>query len=135
MATQTPIPTAVAGAAPVVRPPADRFMRRVLRIRDGETGSITDAQHAFSTSIYISALRCLVTYVALPLLGPIVGIRGNVGPVLGIVIGAVSVVAIIVSMRRFWRADHRMRWGYTAIGGTILVFLVVSAAVDLAALL
>jgi hypothetical protein len=123
-------------AVPVTvrRPPADVVMRRLLRIRDDATGSLTGARNAFSASVGISAVRCLLTYIALPLLRPVVDLSGGVGPVLGLVIGAVSTVAIVVSMRRFWAADHRMRWGYTAIGGAILGFLAVQAVIDIAAL-
>ena len=132
--TQTPPSTAVSGATPVVRPPADRFMRSLLRIPDDATGDLVGARNAFSTSVFISAVRCLLTYIALPLLSPVIDLGGGVGPALGLLIGAVSMVAIVVSMRRFWSADHRMRWGYTAIGVTILVFLVVAAVLDVAAL-
>jgi len=38
-------------------------------------------------------------------------------------------------MRRFWRADHRWRWGYTVLGGGILVLLVIQAVGDIAALI
>ena len=44
-------------------------------------------------------------------------------------------VCIVFSMRRFFRADHPKRWQYTALGGTVLVFLVVLAAQDLVAIL
>ncbi len=33
-------------------------------------------------------------------------------------------------MRRFLRADHPKRWWYGALGGTVLVFLVVLAVQD-----
>jgi hypothetical protein len=117
------------------RSAADLRMRRVLRIPDdGARASARSAENAFSTSVFISAVRCLLTYVLVPVLGPIVGIAGNVGPVLGLVVGTVSGVAIVASMRRFFRADHRWRWRYTVIGGTILVFLVVQAVIDIATL-
>ena len=41
-------------------------------------------------------------------------------------------VCIVMSMRRFWRADHPKRWWYGALGGTVLVFLVVLAVQDFA---
>jgi hypothetical protein len=111
-------------------------MRRILRIPDdGPRGSARSAENAFSTSVFISAVRCLLTYVVLPVVGPIVGLAGDVGPVVGLVVGAVSCVAIVASMRRFFRADHRWRWRYTVIGGTILVFLVVQAVIDIAGLI
>jgi len=114
-----------------VRSAADLRMRRVLRIPyDGPRASTRSAESAFSTSMVISALRCILTYVVLPIGGPIVGIAGGVGPVVGLVVGAVSSVAIVASMRRFFRSDHRWRWRYTAVGGAILVFLAVQAVVD-----
>jgi hypothetical protein len=119
-----------------VRSEADKRMRALLRIPDtGERGSITGAENAFSKSILISAARCLFTYVLVPLLGPIVHMRGNVGPILGLIIGAISMVAIVASMRRFFAADHRFRWKYTAIGGAILVLLIAQAVIDIAELI
>ena len=121
---------------PPARTPADLRMRRLLRIPDdGPRGSARSAENAFSTSVFISAIRCLLTYVILPVVGPIVGLAGNVGPTVGLVVGGVSCVAIVASMRRFFRADHRWRWRYAVIGGTILVFLVVQAVIDIATLL
>ena len=61
------------------------------------------AEKAFGTSILISTVRCLLTYVLLPLLKPVVDLSGGVGPILGLVIGSVSAIAIVYSMRRFWR--------------------------------
>src|SRR5918999_2468890 len=99
-------------------------MRRVLRLPpDTQRGSRAAAQQAFSRSVWISAARCLLTYIVLPILGPIVGIAGDVGPVLGLTVGAVSMVAIVASIRRFFATDHRWRWRYTAIGGRLLVLL------------
>ncbi|HVL07311.1 MAG TPA: hypothetical protein VM388_15085 [Acidimicrobiales bacterium] len=114
--------------------PLDTFMRRLLRLPAGTDPSAT-AEKAFGTSILISTVRCLLTYVLLPLLKPVIDLSGGVGPVLGLVIGAVSATAIVYSMRRFWRANHRMRWAYTVVGGGILVLLAVQAVGDVAALL
>jgi hypothetical protein len=115
-----------------VRSDADCAMRRVLCLPgDVPRASRAAAQQAFSRSVWISAARCLLTYIVLPVLGPIVGFSGRVGPVLGLVVGTVSMVAIVVSIRRFFAADHRWRWRYTAIGGSILVLLVVQAVLDI----
>ena len=84
-------------------PPLDAFMRRLLRLpAHGDDGRV--AEKAFGTSLLISTVRCLLTYVLLPLLKPVIDLSGGVGPVLGLVIGAVSAAAIVYSMRRFWRA-------------------------------
>jgi hypothetical protein len=121
------------GVAPVIRSPADRRMRRLLRLPvDGPRASLVDVHNAFSRSIAISATRCILTYVLLPLLGPVLNISGTLGPVLGLIIGAVSMVAIIAAARRFFAADHKWRWGYVGIGSAIFVLLIVQAAVDIA---
>ncbi|HUF31663.1 MAG TPA: hypothetical protein VMN58_00470 [Acidimicrobiales bacterium] len=123
-------------AATIAVPPADAFVRRLLRVPvGGPRSSLSSARNAFSASLAVSTVRCLLTYVLLPIAGPVLGLTGAVGPLLGITVGLVSTVAIIVSMRRFWAADHRMRWGYTAIGGGILVLLAVQAVGDLRTLL
>ena len=123
--------TLAAPPAPV-RSAADLRMRRLLRLPpDGPKASIAGAHDAFSTSIAISAVRCLITYVALPLLAPIVDLTGSAGPILGLVLSAVSIVAIVLSTRRFFAADHRSRWYYVAFGGTIMALLAVGAIVDI----
>ena len=114
--------------------PVDAFMRRLLRLPAGADPTRT-AEKAFGTSLLISTVRCLLTYVLLPLLKPVVDLTGGVGPVVGLLIGAVSATAIVFSMRRFWAASHRWRWAYTVVGGGILVLLAVQAARDVAALL
>ena len=107
-------------------------MRRLLRLPAGAPpASQAAAQQAFSRSVWISATRCLLTYIVLPILGPVVGFSGRVGPVLGLAVGAVSMVAIVASVRRFFAADHRWRWRYTALGGSILGLLVVQSAIDI----
>lgn len=120
-------------ARPADVPAADAFMLRLLRVQTGASTS-RSAENAFGTSILLSTVRCLLTYVVLPLLKPVVDLSGGVGPALGLFIGAVSAVAIIASMRRFWAARHRWRWAYTTVGAAILVLLTVQAVGDLIAL-
>ena len=124
-------------AAPVAAPRSnlDEAMRRLLRIRPDEEQSAAGARSAFSKSLLFTTVRCMLTYVLLPVLRPVVDLSGGVGPVLGLVVSLISAVAIIVSMRRFWAADHRARWAYTAVGGGILVLLVVQSSLDVLALL
>jgi len=131
----TTIPAAATVANPR-RSEADRAMRRLLFLPvDAPKASLLDGQGAFSTSIAISAARCLITYVLLPVLRPLVDLSGGVGPALGLVVGFVSMVAISYSMRRFFAADHKYRWYYAAIGGAIFALLVVQTVVDLRAAL
>ncbi|MGH9031765.1 MAG: hypothetical protein ACRDY4_13270 [Acidimicrobiia bacterium] len=132
----TSAPSLPASQAPPTRSAAEQRVRRLLRLPDdGPRVSILEAQSAFGRSIAISATRCLITYVALPVLGPLVDLSGAVGPVLGLLLGLVSMVAIVVAARRLFAADHRWRWGYLVIGSGIFVLLIVQGVVDVVALL
>ena len=111
--------------ATVPRPAADAAMRRVLRIPDGPAAPDGAAQRAFSTSILVSAPRCLLTYVVLPFLAPALGLAAGVGPAIGIPIGIVAIASNVLTIRRFWAADHRWRWAYTGIALTVIALLLV----------
>lgn len=122
-----PITTQPVGAGPAPSPArsdADRFMRRLLRLPpDGPRASATEARKAFQTSLLVATLRCTLMYIVFPFVLPAVGIASKVGPWVGLPIGILAVVAITMSVRRFWRADHSKRWHYTIFGGTVMVFL------------
>ncbi len=116
----------------------DAAMRRLLRVPDRRPEcpvTSSRAEGSFRTSMLVSALRCTVTYVMLPLLAPVVDLTSGVGPVLGLVVSAVSVVAIVLSMHRLFAADHRFRWGYTAVGSGVAVLLLIQAVFDVRALM
>jgi len=114
-----------------VRSPADRAVRRVLRLPEcGPRAGILGAESAFTKSIAISATRCLLTYVLIPLLGPILGLSGAIGPWLGIALSAVSIVAIYFATRRFFAADHKWRWYYATLGFGVVILLVVQTVID-----
>jgi hypothetical protein len=124
----------VQNVATVPRPAADVAMRRILRIPDGHTATERAAQRAFSTSVLVSAVRCVLTYLVLPFLAPALGLAAGVGPAVGIPIGAVAIACNIMTIRRFWAADHRWRWAYTAIALTVITLLLVLMVDDVATL-
>ena len=93
------------------------------------------ATRAFSTSMLISATRCLLTYVIFPFVLPAVGASGAVGPGIGLVVGAVALVSNVVSIRRFRRADHRWKWPITVLNLSVIVLVSVLVARDVADLL
>jgi hypothetical protein len=99
-----------------------------------QAASEAAARRAFSTSILVSATRCLLTYVVLPFVAPALGIAADVGPGLGIAIGLVAVASNVLTIRRFHAANHRWRWGYTAIAVGVIIGLSVLMAGDIATL-
>ncbi len=124
-------------AAPL-RPsaPADVWMRRLLRVPE-RVAPISEAElrRGFSLSMLVSATRCLLTYLVLPFVLPALRLASGVGPLVGLPLGVVAMAANVVTARRFWLADHRYRWPYTALAAGILVLLAILVGRDLAELL
>jgi hypothetical protein len=107
------------------RPPADRIMRRLLGVPERMPAKSEDeAYRLFSTSIVLSALRCLLTYIILPVLSPILGAATNVGPAIGIPLAIVALVFDVRGIRRFWLADHRWRWYMTGVYVLVMAFVI-----------
>lgn len=92
--------------------------------------SAVGAQRAFSTAMVISGIRCVIAYILLPFVAPIIGLAPGVGPWLGIAIGTVAIVANLFSIRRFARSNHRLRRPVIAINIAVIAFMLVLIAVD-----
>jgi hypothetical protein len=78
------------------------------------------AQRVFSRSMFISATRCLLTYLVFPFVAPLIGWGADVGPIIGIVIGVVAIVANVFSIRRFWGSDHPWKIPVSALNVAII---------------
>lgn len=123
-ADATPVESADATVVTPSGSSADRFMRRLLRLPEGTTSTAAEARSAFQKSLAYTTCRCLLMYIILPFVLPLVGIAQSVGPYIAIPIGIVAIVSIVYSIRRFWRANHSKRWHYTIFGTIIIGFLV-----------
>ena len=124
-----------AGSAAETCSTPDLCMRRLLGLpTGGPTATETSARKLAETSLLVSTVRCLLTYIVLPFVLPIVHVGAGVTPVIGLVLGTVAIAANVASVRRFWAADHRYRWHYTALASVIvamLLWLVVHDLLDL----
>jgi hypothetical protein len=110
-------------------------VRRLLRIPDGPAKVGDEAAHRlFSVSILLSALRCLLTYIALPILSPLLGAATGVGPYVGIPLAVVALVFDVMGIRRFWLADHRWKWGVSAIYVVVMGFVTALLVLEVLAL-
>ena len=90
---------------------ADRRMRAILRA--------------------VSAIRCTITYLLIPLLGSTIGLLDVFSAPLSIALCLFAGFMSIRSMRRFWIANHPKRWAYTAFASVVLVALTVGITVDI----
>jgi hypothetical protein len=92
------------------------------------------APRAFNLSMLVSGIRCTLAYVVLPFVTPFIGLAPGVGPALGIPIGAVAVVANVVSLRRFWILRHPWRRPITVLHILVIAFLLYLIGADIVAL-
>jgi hypothetical protein len=94
-----------------------------------------EAQRAFNMSIIVSGIRCTLAYVVLPFITPLIGLAPGVGPAIGIPVAAVAIVANVVSIRRFWRAQHPWRKPITVLHVAVIAFMIVLIVLDTRTLL
>ena len=124
---------------PPLAPPRskpDQVMRQLLRLpTGGSRATAAEAHRAFQTSMLVATFRCLVMYIFFPFVLPAIGVASGVGPWVGLAISAAAIVAIVMSIRRFWRADHSKRWHYTVLGTVVMGFMVVEIVRDLGSIL
>lgn len=113
-------------------PPADRFMRKMLRISAIERSPMIarSAHRGFQLSMVISGVRCIITYLALPLLGPVLGMAGVVTAPIGILLCLVAAISGTISLRRFWISDHKGKWMYTGFIAVVFLVLAISVVAD-----
>lgn len=110
---------------------ADTVMCRLLCVSTQPKSRVRerDVQRMFSTGIVLSALRCLLTYVVLPLLGPVLGVSGGVGPAIGLPLAVVALVFDVLGIRRFFVAHHKNRWQaaavYLGVMGLVIALMVI----------
>ena len=119
-------------ALAIQRSSADMVVRRLLRIHERPTGlSASSAYSTFQRSMLISAIRCTLTYVIFPFVLPAAGFATGVGPVVGITIGVVAITCDVFTIRRFFSVDHRWRWHFSAIAGSVICLLLVLMVQDI----
>lgn len=105
----------------------------MLRVR--EPRAEAEVHNLFSSSMVLSGLRCVLSYIVLPVLAPWIGAVPLVGPAIGLPIGIVALIFDVRAIRRFFVADHRWRWVAAALYLVIMVmvsYLVVRDIVHLA---
>ncbi len=113
---------------------ADQAMRHLLRVPE-EAGALPESSthRIFGASILLSATRCLLSYIVLPILLPLLGLAKGVGPIVSIPVGVLALTFDVLGIRRFWLADHHQKWMFSAlyaVVGTMVFALLVVDIVD-----
>jgi hypothetical protein len=111
-------------------------MRRLLRVGDVvDKNAILGARRNTTAAIVVSGIRCIITYLLIPVLAPIVGLTGAASAPLTIALSLLAIYMGVSGVRRFWIADHRARWAYTSFIGVVVVLLLIGIVVDVRTIL
>lgn len=112
---------------------ADRFMRKLLRVESTPRTSRTEreAHRGFRIALVITGIRCVISYLLIPILVPIIGLSGMLAAPVGLLLSAVAVVNGIYSLRRFWISNSRSRWVYTWFIAVVFVIIAVAVVFDI----
>lgn len=114
----------------------DATMERLLGVPEGPATVQEDAAHRiFSVSIFLSALRCLLSYVVFPVLAPLFGVAAGVTAAIGIPIAVLALVFDALGIRRFWLARHRLRWPMTGVYVAVMALVMTLLVGDISRLL
>ncbi len=107
-------------------------MRRLLRVESVPRSprAEREAHRGFRIALLVTGIRCLISYLAIPILVPIVGLSGFVAAPIGLALCVVAVVNGIYSVRRFWISDSAHKWLYTWFIAFVFVVLAVAMASD-----
>lgn len=115
---------------------------RVLCVSPGQGASLWRSSRRddvvthrlFNVSIALSAVRCLLSYVFLPVVLPAVGGAARVPAGVGLPIGLLALVFDVLALRRFWASSHRWRWPVTGVYVAVIALVLALLSGDVAQL-
>lgn len=92
------------------------------------------AENAFGMALMFSGVRCILKYVFLPFILPVIGIAGDFSNIISLSINTMAIAAIIYSVRTFWKVDYKYKWHYLPVAGVGLLILGAFMLLDIAEL-
>lgn len=109
------------------------FVTPAQEVYDERTTS--QAEKTFSLALMFSGFRCVLMYAILPFVLPLIGLAGNFGIWIDLVINVIAISAIVYSLRRFWRINYKRKWQYLPVALVALLLLVAFIGLDIYALM
>lgn len=86
----------------------------------------------FSTSMVVSGIRCVLTYVVFPWLLPLMGVATGFGSAIGLAVGAIAIWFNIASIMRLRTSQFRWRRAVIGINVAVIGLLLVLIGLDVA---
>ncbi|MFN8378835.1 MAG: hypothetical protein U0452_09205 [Anaerolineae bacterium] len=96
-----------------------------------EEQAAVGAKRALTAGLAFSAVRCILMYVILPFVLPIIGITGVFATRADIVINLLAMAALGYSVQRFWRINYKYKVAYTFVAVITVFVLAMFILLDL----
>jgi len=109
----------------------DRTVERILRVTPVEARTVTEersAENTFMASMLFTGIRCLLEYIVLPFVLPLLNLSNTIAVPLVLAVNLIALTALIHSVRKFWAIDYKHKrafLGVAIIGGAILILFMV----------
>ena len=114
---------------------ADALIDRLLYIRYTTPATAAPARRALGGAVVFTAVRCTLMYILLPFGLPLVGFFGPLPHALSAMCSVIALVALVLSIRRFWAARYAGRWRYLPAALTMIAVSLVFLAYDVEGIL
>jgi hypothetical protein len=101
------------------------------RAEDTSTHGVDPAERLFTATLLFAGLRCLVQYILLPFVLPLLGIVSGQRFGIMVALDLVALVAISFSVRRFWQVRHPRRWEYLLLACVAIVVMIIFLGFDM----
>jgi hypothetical protein len=109
----------------------DTWMRRVLFISPSLAPSKKIAPRVFGIALFISATRCVLQYLIFPFVLPFFGLVGGTPVWLSLPLCMIAFTSLLLSLRRFWKANHPRRFAYLPLALLMMIVLIIFVLSDL----
>ncbi len=117
----------------------DGFIRQILFAKLIEQEITAEEQEktrgAFGLSVAFSGIRCIIQYMILPFVLPVIGIAGQFADFATAGINIVAIITLVWTLRHFWRIDYKYKWAYLTLAVPAFVMLVAFMVQDINMLL
>jgi hypothetical protein len=90
-------------------------------------------QRALNIALLISATRCTLQYIVLPVLLPLAGLASDASIGVMLLLDAMALGSIGYSLWRLWHTRHPQRWRFAPLAALMVLVILVFLAVDLGA--
>ncbi len=116
----------------------DPIIGRILFVQPEITAEQTDPdkkpEKLMGYSLAFSAVRCILQYMVLPFVLPIIGLAASWALGLTMAVNIFAIIAIVTSLRRMWRTNYSHRWRYMALAAPAFLLLVSFLVLDIVVL-